>query len=244
MFPTLLCLAALAPAAPPAQSPVPWWVPPAHRDAEFTRMLFAVLNQPIMAIGPGAGWFGPAESRYSWAWVADRHGVKPSAGVPEDKFKGASELFAALDRDRNGVLRADDFDWSDDAPFVRQLSEAGRWLGRADRNGDRKLSKDEWDALFKRAAAGKDHLTPDDVRALLYPPAPPRPSGAPPGMMPSKATLLTGLVTGEIGSSRPGPKVGEMAPDFTLKTPDGKQTISLAEFRRRKPVVLIFGSFT
>jgi len=29
-----------------------------------------------------------------------------------------------------------------------------------------------------------------------------------------------------------------------LPTPDSKQTISLAEFRGKKPVVLIFGSFT
>lgn len=43
---------------------------------------------------------------------------------------------------------------------------------------------------------------------------------------------------------RGGPKPGEAAPDFTLKTPDGKSTVKLSSFRDRKPVVLIFGSWS
>jgi hypothetical protein len=258
MTPATMCLALLvgvAPAAEPQPSatrpapskphdPVPWWVPSPYRDTEFTRMFFAILSEPIMSIGPGKGWFGPSQSRYSWEWVAKQHGVLPTAELSEEKFAGSPELFAVLDRDKNGVLRADDFDWSDDAPFVRQTEQARRWLDRADKNSDRKLTRDEWDALFNRAASGKDYLTVDDVRRLLFPAAPARPSSPPPGMMPSTATLLIGLLSGEIGSSRPGPAVGDLAPDFTLKTPDGKETIQLANFRGKKPVVLVFGSFT
>ncbi len=40
------------------------------------------------------------------------------------------------------------------------------------------------------------------------------------------------------------PKVGDKAPDFVLKTADGKQTVRLSSFATRRPVVLIFGSFT
>jgi hypothetical protein len=40
------------------------------------------------------------------------------------------------------------------------------------------------------------------------------------------------------------PKKGDLAPDFTLSTIDGSQSISLSDFRFEKPVVLIFGSFT
>ena len=40
------------------------------------------------------------------------------------------------------------------------------------------------------------------------------------------------------------PKVGEMAPDFELKTTDGKRSVKLSSFRGKQPVVLIFGSFT
>lgn len=39
-------------------------------------------------------------------------------------------------------------------------------------------------------------------------------------------------------------KVGDLAPDFTLITKDGKSKISLSDFRGKKPVVLIFGSYT
>jgi hypothetical protein len=39
-------------------------------------------------------------------------------------------------------------------------------------------------------------------------------------------------------------KVGDPAPDFTLADPVGKQQIKLSSFQGKKPVVLIFGSFT
>lgn len=242
MLSPLFCLSLITAAAPPPAGQVPWWVPPPQRDAEFARMLFAILDGSLMS--RGGGWFGPAQTRYTWVWLATKHGVPPTADLPADKFRGSPELFAALDRDRDGVLRAEDFDWSDDAQYVREMQLAGRWLDRADRDNDGKLSKTEWDALFKRAAAGRDHLTPEDVRKLLFPPAPPRPAAPPPGAMPSKGTLLLGLLTGELGSSRTGPAVGDRAPDFTLSSPDGKETIRLSDFRGKKPVVLVFGSFT
>ena len=40
------------------------------------------------------------------------------------------------------------------------------------------------------------------------------------------------------------PKAGEEAPDFTLATPDGKRSVTLSSFKHKKPVVLIFGSYT
>jgi cytochrome oxidase Cu insertion factor (SCO1/SenC/PrrC family) len=39
-------------------------------------------------------------------------------------------------------------------------------------------------------------------------------------------------------------KVGDPAPDFTLKSPDGKTTFTLSAFKGKKPVVLVFGSYT
>jgi peroxiredoxin len=56
--------------------------------------------------------------------------------------------------------------------------------------------------------------------------------------------LVRGLFSGEIGSISEGPKVGEKAPDFTLRTADGKGTLSPLKNRPQKPLVLIFGSFT
>ena len=37
---------------------------------------------------------------------------------------------------------------------------------------------------------------------------------------------------------------GDMAPDFHLKTRDGKSEVALSSFRGSRPVVLIFGSYT
>lgn len=243
MAPLALSLLLLAPVAEPPKTPprtaVPWWMP--HRDGEFPRMLFAIAGGSMM--GPGEGWFGPSESRYGWKWLATWHGVPVDGALTPSKFRGSAASFAALDRDADGTLNADDFDWSDAAPFVRQLAQAGQWLGRADKDSDRKLTKAEWSALFTKAAGDKGHLTAEDVRALLNPPPPPRPKGPPPGM-PSKETLLAGLLSGEVGSPHSGPKLGAVAPDFTLKTQDGKQTLTLSDFRGDKPVVLIFGSFT
>ena len=39
-------------------------------------------------------------------------------------------------------------------------------------------------------------------------------------------------------------QVGDAAPDFTLKTLDGAAQVSLSSFRGRRPVVLVFGSYT
>jgi len=38
--------------------------------------------------------------------------------------------------------------------------------------------------------------------------------------------------------------VGDVAPDFSLPTPDKKTRVRLSAFRRHKPVVLVFGSYT
>jgi len=41
-----------------------------------------------------------------------------------------------------------------------------------------------------------------------------------------------------------GPRVGEPAPDFKLKTKDGQREVRLSSFKGQRPVVLVFGSFT
>ena len=43
---------------------------------------------------------------------------------------------------------------------------------------------------------------------------------------------------------REAPKVGDVAPNFALKSLDGKSEMELASFRGERPVVLFFGSYT
>jgi hypothetical protein len=189
----------------------------------------------------GTGWFHPAQSLYDWKWLAGRWDTNRDGVISREEFTGPKELFDRLDRNRDGKLTPDDFDWSDQAPYWRQAGPANQLFRRADADGNGRVTAEEWQELFKKAAGGKDALTPEDLRLLLFPPPAPPP---PPSAMPSRLTLLHGLLAGEIGSPREGPRVGQEAPDFTLSTQDGKATISLSQFRGKKPVVLVFGSFT
>jgi len=43
---------------------------------------------------------------------------------------------------------------------------------------------------------------------------------------------------------RYSPKVGELAPDFTLSDTTGRVSVRLSDFRGKKPVALVFGSYT
>jgi hypothetical protein len=40
------------------------------------------------------------------------------------------------------------------------------------------------------------------------------------------------------------PKAGDVAPDFELYDLDGENAVRLSSFRGRRPVALLFGSFT
>src|SRR5262249_16376009 len=85
------------------------------------------------------------------------------------------------------------------------------------------------------------YLTPEDLRvALLAGP----PAGFAPGDTPTKAMLVRGLFNGEVGSLQEGPKVGQSAPGFTLKSADGKKTASLSSLPGKKPERLVLGNFT
>jgi len=40
------------------------------------------------------------------------------------------------------------------------------------------------------------------------------------------------------------PKVGDLAPDFELQDPEGRVQVRLSDFRGKRPVALVFGSYT
>ena len=206
---------------------------------EGVEMVLAIAAGSQM--GPGEGWFHGSQSRYSWSWLADRCNGDKQGKITRKDFPGGDALFDRLDRNRDGVLTADDFDWSENSPFLRQSGAARSWFALIDSNSNGRISKKEWDAFFERAAKGKDHVTADDLREALMPPASPpgKDSGGP-----SPIILFKGLMSGELGSFHEGPRVGQRAPDFRLKTHDDKEQITLSQFKGKKPVVLVFGSFT
>jgi alkylhydroperoxidase family enzyme len=210
---------------------------------EAAEMLIAILKGSQM--GPGDGWFHPGQSRYGWKWLADKHGAKSGDAIPRDKFQGPAALFDRLDRNKDGVLRADDFDWSDRSAYTMQSATINYWFRRVNSSADGRLTREEWMKFFDEAARGKDHLTTDNLRdALLTIPSPPKkgPAVRPEG--PTTEVLVRGLFRGEIGSVNEGPKLNDPAPDFTLKTRDGKEAVRLRDLAGKKPVVLVFGNVT
>jgi hypothetical protein len=207
-------------------------------------MLMSILSDRPM--GPGSGWFGPSQSAYGWKWMVERFDANRDGAITPREFRGARSLFARLDRDRDGRLTQPDFDWSPRSPIVQRERMADMLFRRTDRDTNGRISAAEWQALFKQATRGKDAMTPEELQQLLFPPTSPRPTTpvARASGMPSKWTLLRGLFTGEIGSMCEGPSIGEKAPGFTLRSHHGKRTVSLSDYQGKKPVVLIFGSFT
>jgi thiol-disulfide isomerase/thioredoxin len=206
---------------------------------ESVKMLVAILRGS--QLNGSDGWFGPAQSRYTWKWLAERHKLEPSAkGLPMKSFQGSAALFDRLDRDGDGSVTPFDLDWSDRNPYAMQLNMVSRLFRRLDSTtSDGKLTREDLDAFFKMAASGKDHLTPEDLRRVMVPRG-----GFLPGDAPKVPVLVKGLFGGEIGSMSEGPKLGDTAPDFTLKSPDGKESVTLSKLTGKKPVVLVFGNFT
>ena len=45
-------------------------------------------------------------------------------------------------------------------------------------------------------------------------------------------------------TDRDAPKTGELAPDFELQDPSGAVAVRLSDFRGKRPVALVFGSYT
>jgi hypothetical protein len=238
-----LILTALAPSIfaddPPRNDP------PKAKVPEFAEMLGSILiNGSNM--GPNSGWFHASESRYGWSWLSGRFDLDKDGAVSADELKGSAPLFRALDRDGDGAVTSEDFDWSPRSRYLQGRSQARGRFSRMDRNGNGRISLEEWEGAFVQASKGKKFLTQDDLADLLFPPPVPTAKGgqAAASSGPSRATLLKGLFSGEIGSFSEGPGLGQVAPAFSLQTHDKVRQISLADYRGKKPVVLIFGSFT
>ncbi|MFM7160627.1 MAG: deiodinase family protein, partial [Planctomycetaceae bacterium] len=206
---------------------------------ESVRMLIDIAHGSQM--GPGEGWFGPGVSKYSFGWLTERFGEPELERLSGEQIPGPAHWLARLDRNRDGEVTADDLDWSDRNPWVQRAGMINRFFRRMDPNMDAVLTKAEWGAFYDKLAGDRAGIEPDDlVGALLAGMG----GGFSPGDEPSRTVLLRGLVAGEIGSLQEGPRVGEIAPEFALKTHDGQRTVRLAELLGKRPIVLTFGNFT
>jgi thiol-disulfide isomerase/thioredoxin len=204
---------------------------------EWAAMLIDILKGS--QLGPGEGWFkkAVAQTRYHWDDARRRLDRNRDGRLDRAEFPGADADFARLDRDRDGSLTGKDFDFS---AHALTPSPGAMIFYAADRDGNGKVTREELDALFRAAdSGGAEFLSLGDLQEALTPPSRGRGSSGP-----SRLTLVKGLFRQEIGSLQPGPALGTPAPDFTLKTVDGKQDVALSKLIGPKPVVLIFGNFT
>jgi len=242
----LLAAAARSPAADgPTRGDDPDNDRPRRHVPEVAEMAWAILARGSQ-MGPDDGWFHPSKSRYGWDRLAARHDADGDGSIAPGEFRGPAELFERLDRDRDGAVTAEDLDWTAKAAYFRQVAPAGFAFAMADTNRNGRVSREEWLALFDRAAAGRPSLGAEDLRNLLIPPTPRRaPAEAfRPGDAPTTLALLKGLAKGELGSRFEGPGPGQLAPDFTLKPQGGGRAVTLSESRGKRPVVLVLGNFT
>ncbi len=205
---------------------------------EWLDMYTAILADEAM--GPNYGWFRTAvtQTRFNWDATRKRFDRDGDNRIARKEFPGRDADFARLDRDRDGTLTQSDFDFSSSNS---QPAPGAFVFSRLDRDGNGKLTREELETFFRAADTdGAGFLSRSDLEAAF--PAPARSMS--PGDRPSKAMLIRGLFRQEIGSLQPGPKLDEQAPDFTLRTHDGKSEITLSKQIGPKPIVLIFGNFT
>jgi hypothetical protein len=208
---------------------------------EWVDMLVGILNDEPMSAN--FGWFrtAVAQTRFDWAATRKHYDRDGDGRVARGEFPGDDADFARLDRDHDQALSAADFDFSGSS---LASSPGSMFFMRADADGNGKVTREELDAFWKTAdRGGLGFLSLADLQEAFTPP-PARPAAGSSSGRPTKATLVRGLFRQEIGSLEPGPKVDESAPDFTLKTNDGKAEITLSKLVGSKPVVLVFGSFT
>jgi thiol-disulfide isomerase/thioredoxin len=208
---------------------------------EWVDMLTDILQGS--QLGPNDGWFrrAVAQTRFDWASTRKRLDRDDDGRISRKEFPGSDADFARLDRDHDQALTETDFDFS---PHALTPTPGGMLFMRADRDGNGKVTREEFDAFFKKAdSGGMGFLSLADLQDALATPSRP-PAGSKTTGGPSKATLVRGLFRQEIGSLQPGPALGEKAPEFHLKTNDGKQEIVLSKLVGPKPVVLVFGNFT
>lgn len=180
-----------------------------------------------------------AETRYGWSWLAEGYDKDGDGVVARGDLSASDDVFARLDRTWDGKLTADDFDWSEKSVLRLQKDSIFALSKAVDTNGDGRIDADEWREMFARAVEEKGYLTDDDLEKFIFLPrvAKAQREGE---KRPGRGEFATerGL------SKKEAPKLGELAPDFSLSSPDGGLTVRLSSFREKKPVVLIFGSFT
>ena len=221
---------------------------------EWAKMAAVLLQDKPM--GHGRGWYTGSKSRYGWTWLIETFPEETGDGsIDRDEIPQLADAdFTRLDRNGDDELNIYDFDWSNGNPMMSQYSPTDRVFDQLDLDLNGRLSRKEMMQFFDETADGFDFLTMEDLRRGLDLRVPPRTGGRRRNSPDQRWLFMSRLLNGELGSLTPGPKLGDEAPELNLplvmqfedrsKLELTDEFVELKQFRNKKPVVLIFGSFT
>ena len=209
--------------------------------AEWIDMLAAVLKGE--GFDEGKGWWHPSERIYGWTWLKDRYDLNGDGRVEADGLRVGLRAIGAslddLDRDLSGDITESDLLHSRGRP-VSVLTDAV--FRQIDEDSNDRVSWAELSWFFQRADRGKrGSITRQDLETLLGAAIRDKPHEE---EKPPRERALALFLSGNLGSIRSGPSLGSMAPDFELPSRTGGASFRLSSSYSKKPVVLIFGSFT
>ena len=108
--------------------------------------------------------------------------------------------------------------------FPEDLSAPDAWEG---------VTPDELEALSQAASAIADGQGYSEIQGT-------KPQTLAYGMHDSPVAVLAW----QLENDRLSPKAGDLAPDFALLDPAGEAATRLSDFRGKRPVALVFGSYT
>lgn len=214
-------------------------------EREATLRLLSILSGTPPSGDRSSGWLVPSRARHTIAWLNQQFDRDGDGAVSATEWTGRQDWFQRLDRDRDGSITAKDLDWSADSPLAKAGIGAKMLFREIDTNGDGQVSGAEWQDYMLKLSQGRTHLTQDDLLPLFASAGPkkfkarsPRDGGN------INLAMFKAFFEGDVASIFEGPRPGSPAPDFTLPTVDGKTSLTLSKHFGKRPVVLVFGSFT
>lgn len=209
-----------------------------------------------------------------WEHVKKTYDKDGDGKVTETEYTRGKRGFTNLDKDGDGTITADDFKRGSRGgrgPSDDKISETARRLGDLfgsfiNVDGQPGISRKDWAALKSKLKPADDGtIASENLAAVMGKAGKGRMGPMANGRLrrildtdgDRKVTveevdaLFTELDLDQNGTIDVGteiimpPGVGEIAPDFTLPfADDSKKTVTLSSFRGKKPVCLIFGSYT